>query len=280
MKLLERHREYWQSIYALEHGIAQVKILRAAADRGESVSGRLKAAESRVKEILDRVAYVWPPSWPSVFVIAASLGVCVCLAAWFGYGAYLRTAWVFALPISLCICVAALNLFSAAIGVWRRLRGALPRDGWLPPAKSRWLWAIACCSCFYCLGWLAGVYAREAYCRRICRASEPIIKAIDDFRARSGSYPSALSSVPDIEALGGSLNITIREAELLNTGLDLDDIEAADVTFYLAPNGYLCMVPIERKFPLSFTRFYVYLRESGGQTWKKDHVIWTLQKSQ
>ena len=213
------------------------------------------------------------PAWPLITVGGLCLGLCTAGAAYLGYGAYLRMSWFFSLPISLCVCVAVLSAFHA-VSLWLK-RSNLPAHT-NPYRGHRFFLTIAVCSCLYCLGWFSGIQARQAKCRRIGKGCEPVIEALESYRSRHGSYPTSLASIPDIETVMQSLPVTVGESNFTSMGLNVGDIARADVTLYLSPDQFVFLVPIEHWFPMSFTRFYVYLRTSKSSEWKKDYIGWHL----
>ena len=71
-------------------------------------------------------------------------------------------------------------------------------------------------------------------------------------------------------------NVTIRQGSFTRDGSwDVGRIEDADVTIYLQPDHYDCIVPLERKLLISISRFYVLFRASTSSQWQDDHIIWT-----
>jgi hypothetical protein len=119
-------------------------------------------------------------------------------------------------------------------------------------------------------GLLAGDGARRAYCRSKCRACDPVLERLSAYRATHGVFPTNL---PPSDLPRG---ITIQQRGFTNGGLNLVGINEFDATLYLGTNGYLCVVPVTKMLPMSFSRFYAYGRNETDREWRYDYFVWFL----
>ena len=213
---------------------------------------------------------------PGVTVtIALVCGTGPFVAACYGYGSYLRCtwpwAWLLTVPVGLWVL--------CCHGLLRRLRLLIrgkPSEGRM---SFRWrevlaVLSISCLSFF--AGWGPGKLCRDAYCRRIRAKCEPVLVALEAYRAEHGAYPEALAVISNIEALKSDAGIVICDDRFSKHGVDVGIMDNADAVIYLDPHRYTCVVPIERRLPMSFTPFYVYLRNSGDVAWVHDYIIWYI----
>jgi len=191
----------------------------------------------------------------------------MCLA---GYGAWLRMGFLMVLPA--LIGTGFLGLYAAR---WIRnlWRGRFNRN---PVNRRSDRWLLLVFLGLSALSWTTGRLAREWHCRSIVEKAGPAIDALKKYEAAYGKYPSSLREVPDVTSLARAAGITVAEARVGPSGADVGSLEKQDMTVYLDPRGYCCVVPLERKVPMSFTRFYILRRDSGSPTWTSDHMIWTL----
>jgi hypothetical protein len=123
-------------------------------------------------------------------------------------------------------------------------------------------------------GWYVGWQIRLFHCREIQRRLAPIIRALDQRKATTGAYPAALSELPEAGHPGPS----IRQGRFLRDGaVSTDEVGTADATFYLSPDKYACLIPIEKPLPISITGFHIYYYLSESPHWEKDYMVWTIR---
>lgn len=122
------------------------------------------------------------------------------------------------------------------------------------------------------VGWFIGYQTRLFFCRGIQNRLAPVIEALDRSKVTRGVYPAALSEVPEARSLGHS----IREGKFIKVGIELSNIDTAEATFYLSPDRYACVIPIEKPLPISITGFHVYRYLSASPHWEKDYIVWFI----
>ena len=214
------------------------------------------------------------------------VGVATLCGAWplavaqKGYGLYLMYGVIVAFPASIVLCSLLLPakrergngfIYFATLGK-RMLSDAAVED------RKRRIAGILCCGLFFFCCWFIGIQCRRAYCRKICRAAEPVLAAFQKYRAQTHYYPDHLSDIPNIQSLVAQTGLIIREGRRSKGGeLDVGDVDDADMTVWLQPDGkYLYLVPIEKQLIISMTRFGVFTRSSEDSKWTEDYIIWTL----
>jgi hypothetical protein len=50
----------------------------------------------------------------------------------------------------------------------------------------------------------------------------------------------------------------------------------ADAVFYLAPDRFACVVPIQKPMFISITGFRVFRYSSGDPEWVQDYIVWMI----
>ena len=105
---------------------------------------------------------------------------------------------------------------------------------------------------------------------RVCQKLNPVISEIESRRKTSGTYPLDLSTLhlPD--------GLKIRTGKTTKAGLDLEEIGDADAVFYLSKDDLVCIVPVSKMLPMSFTRLYVLEWAAQEPHWKSDKIIWSF----
>jgi len=119
-------------------------------------------------------------------------------------------------------------------------------------------------------GMLIGDWSRRAYCFNKCRACEPMLEQLSAFQSCHGG---SLTNLPPLVMPKG---ITVQQRILSGDGLNLDDVNQTDATLYLGTSSFICVVPVTKILPMSFTRFYAYFRNEKDRNWKYDYSVWTL----
>ena len=187
-----------------------------------------------------------------------------------GYGAYLRMGSLVLIPA--LIGTGFLGIY-AVRGMGHLWRGRFNAD-LVNPRSDRGLLMIFLG--FAAFSWTAGQQIRSWYCWSIVARSEPAIDALQKYHAAHGRYPSSLGDVPDFMSRANAAGITVGQGRVGRFGVDLRPLDQQDVTVYLDSGGYFCVVPLEKKLPMSFTRFYILRRDSASQGWSLDHLVWSL----
>ena len=240
---------------------------------GEDPAAGLPAPERALNRF---VAAIKPRDPGGALAVALVCGAWPFVVTCYGYGSYLRGVWLFVMwlapPVGLLIlscrdllrrlCLLAQGKPSGPQKpLWRR-------PGGLMVLLVSWLSFFA--------GWGAGRLCRDAYCRRTRARCEPVLAALETYKSEHGVYPETLAAISDMDGLRSDAGIDIREGLVHEHGIDLGLMDEADAVVYLYPGGYSCIVPIEHKMFLSFTRFYIYTRDSEDAAWRRDHLIWSL----
>jgi len=192
-----------------------------------------------------------------------------------GYGSYLRYTWVFVAPFLVIVGSALLGLVLLIGDVIQLSRAVELRGTWRQRHRFRLLDVAFFCTLFF-TGWGVGILCREAYTRAVCRKCEPLLAALAKYEQTHGSYPTDLSQLPDIDGLMERSGVTIVGERFGRDGLPLGRIDEADAVVYLDANCWKCVVPIERRFFISISRFYVYSKMSEKPVWRRDYLIWHL----
>lgn len=209
-------------------------------------------------------------------VIGAICGGGIFMAYWNGYGSYVRTGL---LPIILFVIaiMIVVTLLSWVIRIiWTRLFWDVLTEKWHKFIRDEITVSIILLF-FLFAGWISGEQARNIYCRNICAKCDPIIEALKIYRSQYSAYPTTIQLIPNFQKLITDAGITVQDGHIYKNGLDVADTEEADAMFYLTPESYFCIVPLERKLPFSISRFYIYRKGSEEEEWKEDYMIWLLQ---
>ena len=117
---------------------------------------------------------------------------------------------------------------------------------------------------------LVGDSIRRAYCFNRCRACEPIMERLSALRSSQGAFPTNL---PSSELPQG---FTIQQRPFTGYDLDVGGVNQTDATLYLGTNSFVCVVPVTKMLPISFTRFYAYVRNDSDRHWRYEQITWTL----
>ena len=184
-------------------------------------------------------------------ITAVAIGVALLLVGMKGYSVVLYYGWLFIL------------FFLAAIAgaVWKR-----------QPASTSYLLVLAVLTMAAVVGGFAGHWTRRAQALSVCRRCEPIFASLNAYKQTHGSFPT--SAVPILGQTGTGLNIS--QGRLSSGGIGLEELNSSDVVVYLQTNSYLCVVPVTKQLLMSFTRLYVYRRDSDNAQWVYDKMVWTL----
>lgn len=192
-----------------------------------------------------------------------------------GYGSYLRAGSFLLIPFLIALGWISFRTLRAIRNA--AIRRSKAGDGRISPPGPRETWAtLFAFPILLGISWWTGAQARLGQAERVADRSQPLILALEKFRSDHGSYPSRLLEVADMAALDG---ITIRQGAVLRSAIDVAGLEEANLTVYLQPDHYLCVIPLERKLPFSISRFYVLRKDSQTPRWEKDHLIWMLSYS-
>ena len=122
----------------------------------------------------------------------------------------------------------------------------------------------------------AGEQIRDFNVRNICKASEPLFQALEQYKSKYNSYPKKLEDVQNIKDIQNNLGISIQQGDIFEGGIDVAKIANADVTIYLKPDYFYCVAPIQKGSMWSFSRFKVYARDSKSNNWYHDNISWYL----
>lgn len=127
-------------------------------------------------------------------------------------------------------------------------------------------------------GALVGHYGRRLYSLRKCMLCEPMIKLLQKYRGENGRYPSSLSEVQGFALVQRDSGLCIGLDRFSHYGFDLERLNSCDALMYLDTNNLVCVVPVTKMLPMSFTRLYVYTWGSEHPSWQYDRWIWSLQR--
>ncbi len=198
-----------------------------------------------------------------------------CAMGVLGYGAYLRSLSLVFFPLLVTFSWITFSfLRSRGRLMGRRKLGSRPE---VPMIRVAQPWGIL--SAFLLsagLSWFAGIQIRDWRCESICRKAQPLIDLLEKHRTEHGSYPATLQDLLGFGAWEERSGFSVRQGRYLRSELDVAGMEGADLTLYLTPLDYLCIVPLEQKLPMSITRFHILRRDSESPRWTRDFMIWSF----
>jgi len=210
----------------------------------------------------------------------AALPVALCLCALpplvvtgLGFGSYVRHVQFFVLPAAALTGHVALALVLGTRRLVRAARGQ-PRPEGARPWHVVYVAETLLYLILFLAGWGAGRIWRGVRCRDIRSRCEPVFAALDEYRASHGSYPATLDDVPGMARLREGAGIDLRQGRTNERAVCFQEAHDADAVIFLRPDAWVCIVPLERPFTLSLSRFYIYIREAGG-SWRLSHMVWT-----
>ncbi|HUW33484.1 MAG TPA: hypothetical protein VM223_17890 [Planctomycetota bacterium] len=176
-------------------------------------------------------------------VIAGSaLGVGGLVAMLNGFGGYIYYLWWLLLPVIVVLSLAR---------VGQRPLGRLGTFGVMAGLAASLT--------------AAGVGVQILKKHSTCRAVDAVIAELEKHRAAHGTYPADLAGI-EIPA-----DIVIKTSRITPTGILIEGINDCDAMLYLSPESCLCLIPLTKTIPMSFTRFYAY-------EWYTEDPHWRLQK--
>jgi hypothetical protein len=216
--------------------------------------------------------------WFAVLAAAIPSAAVPFISCALGYGAYLRVLSPFLIPL----LIACSWILFQSIRATQRFLDRRHMGGRCESTQLRQGQIVGILSIFllvWALGWGAGYYARKGYCESICRKAQPLLNALEEHRREHGAYPSNLQDLEGFDALVHREKIVVIQGKVLRLGLDIGNVEDADLTLYLEPLSYLCVVPMEKKLFMSFSRFYILRKDNLSSTWSEDHLVWTFSSS-
>jgi hypothetical protein len=174
----------------------------------------------------------------------------------------------------IALALLALHLLGLAwTGVANLLGNLWTRpEAWALPRLARLTAAAVWAAAFFAGGAWVGGLDRDSRVAGVCRDCEPLLRALEQHRERTGRYPETLPALAGSASAPRGLRVVLGKAS--EEGLDAGDLEEADATVVLWPDRWLCIVPVEHRFPMSFTRNRVLLRSSGDDAWQRDSLLW------
>lgn len=207
---------------------------------------------------------------------ATAAGAAPSIMVLYGYGSWLRSGfWIFLLPIALAFASWALAAFYALLALGRPTQpGFAPLVAQAGYSVTRFYAAMLVVLVFFG-AWFGAAHIRKEYCSHICRKAEPVVAALQEFRAEHGSYPEHLEDIPNWAALATQTGLNIHAVRPGHANL-LDEADA-DVTVFLHPQrGCALVVAIERTPMMSFTRYYMYVWSTDEPHWREVCFHWIL----
>ncbi|PCJ54691.1 MAG: hypothetical protein COA79_21500 [Planctomycetota bacterium] len=107
----------------------------------------------------------------------------------------------------------------------------------------------------------------------VCVECDKVIMLLEKYKDQHGTYPDKIDDI-NIRIVKG---IKVQQGKFLNGGsINIGNINNSDVTIYLTPKVYSCVVPVTKVFPMSFTRFYVFQKNNQMKNWVYEKYIWSL----
>ena len=125
-------------------------------------------------------------------------------------------------------------------------------------------------------GILGSVFA-ENHARRVCTQCDAVIHELENYRVDNGVFPTNVANLASIEDLTKLHRIYLGQATSDGeVQWQPHEVGRTDVSLFISPTGYICIVPIERTSLISFSSFSVYARANGDARWQKRKVHWSL----
>jgi len=200
--------------------------------------------------------------------LAIAVGLIAFVPSVMGYGAYVRYGWPMLLLVALpvVLAVAILELIDAyRYGRFRKSR--------FPVIRLALFLGLA-----FALGRITGHHVRRFHCQRTCRACQPLFAAARTYKAQHGEYPTELALLGE-QVLGEMpAGMDIQQGKITQSGIDTEILHQADAGVYLTRNHFLCVVPVERPFFMSITRFDAYARGVADPDWTYCSWTWFFWK--
>lgn len=107
------------------------------------------------------------------------------------------------------------------------------------------------------------------------RRAEPIARILDERLRRDGKLPVRIKDIPEVLGYCVSNNIVATEASM--GGLTPECYDGSDLVLHSDQYHYSIVVPVTCRSPLSFTRTYIYRRDSESPGWTLMHVVWHMR---
>jgi hypothetical protein len=117
-----------------------------------------------------------------------------------------------------------------------------------------------------------GDYTRKLYCRNICDRAEPVFDALHDYYLNNGYYPEHLDDIPDFDNIRKNLGLSIQEGVYKREGLDVDNINNAEITIYLSGDDIYGVVPIQKRCTFTKTKFSIYAKKAKNDKWQYNNL--------
>ncbi|MCE9581259.1 MAG: hypothetical protein K8T20_01955 [Planctomycetes bacterium] len=191
--------------------------------------------------------------------ISAALFLAIAVPYAFGYGIYFRYLWI---PL-----LAGLLFLAAAVYSICSLKKK-------PQIRAADLAVVVA---FVVTGVFGGSAFRSWRCRSVCDACEPVIAALEDCRKRQGNYPTTLADVDAaVREAREKHGVRVQMGRDPRRGIAPDELDDAEATLYADHDELICVVPVTKMFPMSFTRIELLIWSSTDSSWKEDHIIWYI----
>lgn len=150
----------------------------------------------------------------------------------------------------------------------------------LPPEEHRTVSTIFACITIISFFAVSGVGTGTLYLAldrwAICRTLQPLTEELDSYERKHGAYPAHLSRLKtDVPG-----ELTVRQVNMSESGSSYVDYNSSDAIFYLWENKYAVVVPVSKMLPMSFTRYYYFVRRNSEENWKYKKSIWYIRAYQ
>ena len=108
------------------------------------------------------------------------------------------------------------------------------------------------------------------------QALEPLIKALADFKARTGSYPTNALALPAAQSISHKYSMYWGERTETKLTWNAGAVSSHDLTVLVESNYFTLFAPTGRIAPISFSSFPVWRYESTDAQWNIGRIHCSL----
>ena len=216
------------------------------------------------------------PYLTGVYVLAAFSSAITFSVCAFGYGAT-WPADVLLILIGSLLATAIVLSTRIQWFLWRKLYPSSNPSLQLPLGQAVFYSLLLLVASFVA-GRLAGDGLRTVLTRRTCRDCQPFLDELVAYKRNHGTFPSDARTLGSYHSLAKHRRIYLVQESNADKELrwNLDDLDRAEVSLFVLPDRFQCVVPIERSSLISFSHFRVYLFESTDNQWRRTLMHWSL----
>jgi hypothetical protein len=128
------------------------------------------------------------------------------------------------------------------------------------------------------VGQFAGDGSRILLTWRTCHECQPLLNELVAYKRDHGIFPTDVKTLGSYHSLARHRRVYLvqetKNADELRW--DLEDLDKADVSLFVLPDRFQCVVPIERRSLISFSHFRVYVFQFPENKWRRTLMHWSL----